>query len=103
MKSEDSNERQVIHILSDLRLVHLINQSTTPDRAGEHYEAFILDYSLFTGFRRRPNIKEMVPEEGQFQFKASELRKLPKVSKGFLAKRLRPETEQRSRLKGTEV
>jgi hypothetical protein len=39
----------------------------------------------------RPNIKEMVPEEGQFQFKASELRKLPKVSEGFLTKRLEPE------------
>lgn len=100
LKSEHSTERRLIHILSDLRLVHLINQSTTPDRAGEHYEAFILDYSLFTGFRRRPNIKEMVPKEGQFQFKASELRKLPKVSDGFLAKRLAPETRQRSRSKG---
>jgi len=100
LKSENSNERRLIHILSDLRFIHLINQSTTPDRAGEHYEAFILDYSLFTGFRRRQNIKEMVPEEGQFQFKASELRKLPKVSHGFLAKRLAPETRQRSRSKG---
>jgi hypothetical protein len=94
LKSEDSTERRLIHILSDLRLVHLINQSTTPDRAGEHYEAFILDYSLFTGFRRRPNIKEMVPGEDQFQFKASELRKLPKVFDGFLAKRLAPETRK---------
>lgn len=85
LKSDESTERRLVHILSDLRLVHLINQSITPDRAGERYEAFILDYSLFTGFRRRPNIKEMVPEEGQF--KASELRGLPKVSEGFLDKR----------------
>jgi hypothetical protein len=69
-------------MLSDLRLVHLINQSITPDRAGERYEAYIIDYSRFTGFRRRPNVKEMVPDEGQF--KASELRKLPKISAGFL-------------------
>jgi AAA ATPase domain len=85
LRSEDSTERRLVHILSDLRLLHLINQSITPDKAGERYEAFILDYSLFTGFRRRPNINEMIPEEGQF--KAAELRTLPKVSKDFLAKR----------------
>jgi Cdc6-like AAA superfamily ATPase len=78
----DSAERTLVHILSDLRLVHLISQSITPDKAGERYEAYILDYSLFTGFRRRPNINEMLPKEGQF--KASELRRLPKVSEGFL-------------------
>ena len=85
LRSEDLDERRLVHILSDLRLVHLISQSTTPDKAGERYEAFILDYSLFTGFRRRPNITEMVPREGQF--KAAELRTLPKVTAGFLAKR----------------
>lgn len=82
LKSENSEERQLVRTLSDLRLVHLIHQSITPDRAGERYEAFILDYSLFTGFRRRPNIREMIPSSGQF--KASELRKLPKVARGFL-------------------
>jgi hypothetical protein len=102
LKSEDSTERRLIHILSDLRLVHLISQATTPDRAGERYEAFILDYSLFTGFRRRRNIREMVPQGGQFQFKASELRKLPKVSAGFSTKRLEPDTRQRSRAKGSK-
>lgn len=100
LKSENSDEKRRVHILSDLRLVHLISQSTTPDRAGERYEAFILDYSLFTGFRRRPNIKEMVPNEGHFQFKASELRRLPKVFDGFLARRLASETRPRSRSKG---
>lgn len=82
LRSEESIERRLVHTLSDLRLVHLINQSTTPDKAGERYEAFIIDYSRFTGFRRRPNIQEMIPEEGQF--KAAELRALPKVSSGFL-------------------
>jgi hypothetical protein len=85
VRSEESQERKLVQALSDLRLVHLISQSTTPDKAGQRYEAFILDYSMFTGFRRRPNIKEMIPRQGQF--KASELRKLPKVSGGFLAKR----------------
>ncbi len=86
LKSEESNERRLIRILSDLRLVHLIHQSITPERAGERYEAFIVDYSLFTGFRRRPNIREMVPSEGQF--KASELRRLPKIASGFLERTL---------------
>jgi len=83
IRSEQSRERQLIHTLSDLRLVHLIHQSTTPFKAGERYEAFILDYSLFIGYRRRLNIQEMLPEDEQF--KASELRKLPRISEGFLA------------------
>ena len=83
--SEESRERRLIHILNDLRLVHLVNPSITPDRAGEKYEAYILDYSRFTGFRRRQNILEVMPEDGQF--KAAELRRLPKVTSEFLAKR----------------
>lgn len=80
VRSENSPIRQRIHVLNDLRLVHLVNQSITPDRAGERYEAYIVDYSLFTGFRRRPGVKEMMPEEGQGQFKASQLRRLPKIA-----------------------
>ncbi|WP_329853834.1 histone H1-like repetitive region-containing protein [Stenotrophomonas pavanii] len=82
LKSEDSEERDLVRKLSDLRLVHLIHQSITPDSAGEKYEAFIVDYALFTGFRRRPNVREMIPKVSQF--KASDLRKLPKVEGGFL-------------------
>ena len=33
--SVGSKERKLVQTLSDLRLVHLINQSTTPDRAGQ--------------------------------------------------------------------
>lgn len=86
LSSEESKEKRLIHTLNDLRLVHLISQSITPDRAGKRFEAYILDYSLFTGFRRRQGIKEMIPKEGQF--KASELRSLPKVSDDFLARQL---------------
>ncbi len=82
IRSDKSRERDLVQILSDLRMVHLIHQSITPDKAGERYEAFILDYSLFTGFRRRPNVREMIPKESQF--KAADLRALPKVSSGFL-------------------
>lgn len=85
VRTGQSAERDIITTLSDLRLVHLIHQSITPDRAGETYEAFILDYSLFTGFRRKRNVKEMLPEEGE-QFRASALRQLPKLPRDFLAR-----------------
>jgi hypothetical protein len=84
VRSDKSEERRFVQILSDLRLVHLIHQSITPDRAGERYEAFIIDYALFTGFRRRPGIDEMLPDQGD-QFKASVLRKLPKLPVGFVS------------------
>lgn len=82
VRSEHSKERELVQILSDLRIVHLIHPTITPHRAGQRYEAYILDYSLFTGFRRRPNIKEMVPESGS-QFKASDLRKIPALPTKF--------------------
>lgn len=81
IRSGNSKERFLVQILSDLRLVHLIHQSITPKKAGERFEAFILDYSLFTGFRRRPNVREMIPIDSQF--KAAELRALPKIMPGF--------------------
>lgn len=84
VRSVNSEVRRRIHVLSDLRLVHLISQSITPDRAGERYEAYIVDYSLFTGFWRRPGVKEMLPEDGQGQFKASQLRGLPKITEATL-------------------
>jgi hypothetical protein len=83
VRSESSKERTLVQVLSDLRMVHLIHQSITPSKAGERFEAFILDYSLFTGFRRRPNVVEMIPKERQF--KVAELRALPKISPGFIS------------------
>jgi hypothetical protein len=44
-----------------------------------------LDYSLFTGFRQRRNIEQMLPEDGK-QFKAKQLRKIPILPQGFLTK-----------------
>lgn len=82
VRSDESKERALVQILSDLRMVHLIHQSITPRSVGEKYQGFILDYSLFTGFRRRRQVKEMIPKERQFKFE--ELRALPKVSAGFL-------------------
>jgi hypothetical protein len=82
VRSDDSKERTLVRALSDLRMVHLIHQSITPHRAGEHYEAYIIDYSIFTGFRRRREVHEMLPDEAQF--KASDLRALPRIETGFL-------------------
>lgn len=67
---------RMIQTLSDLRLIHVLHETITPHKAGERFEAYILDYSLFTGFRRRPGVKEMRPTGGK-QFKVTELRKLP--------------------------
>jgi hypothetical protein len=83
VRCENSPEHSVIQVLSDLRIVHLIHPTITPHRAGERYEAFLIDYCLFTGFRRRPNIKEMLPEDER-QFKATELRKIPALPREFL-------------------
>ncbi len=88
VRSEDSRERAIVHALSDLRMVHLIHQSITPNRAGQRYEAYIVDYSIFTGFRRRRGVREMVPEEAQF--KAAELRALPRIEVGFLETHMVP-------------
>jgi hypothetical protein len=84
IRSEQSLERQAVEILGDLRLVHLIHQTITPHKAGERYQAYLLDYSLFTGFRRRPSIKELLPSDGR-QFKAKELRRIPELPKAFLS------------------
>lgn len=67
---------RMIQTLSDLRLIHVLHETITPHKAGERFEAYMLDYSLFTGFRRRPGVKEMRPSDGK-QFKVTELRKLP--------------------------
>jgi hypothetical protein len=84
IRSESSDEYKAVQTLSDLRLVHLLHQTITPHKAGERYEAYMLDYSLFTGFRQRRNIEQMLPEDGK-QFKAKQLRRIPILPNGFLA------------------
>jgi hypothetical protein len=83
IRNEQTKQKRAVEVLSDLRLVHLIHQTITPHRAGERYEAYLVDYSLFTGFRMRPNIQELLPEDRR-QFKAKELRKLPELPENFL-------------------
>ena len=76
IRSSGTPEYKLVETLSDLRLLHILHKTITPHKAGERYEAYMLDYSLFTGFRRRPNIKQIMPAD-ESQFKASELRKIP--------------------------
>jgi hypothetical protein len=83
IRSESSLEYKAVQTLSDLRLLHLLHQTITPHKAGERYEAYMLDYSLFTGFRQRRNIEQMLPEDGK-QFKAKQLRIIPILPEGFL-------------------
>jgi len=62
----------------DLRLIHLLHPSITPGKAGERYEAYLLDYSFYTGVRRRHGLKELkISSDAPPRY--AELRKLPKI------------------------
>ena len=86
IRSAATAEYRLVQTLSDLRLLHILHKTITPHKAGERYEAYMLDYSLFTGFRRRPNIRQIMPAD-QSQFKASELRKIPILPKTLFKRR----------------
>lgn len=64
--------------LVDLRLIHLIHPSITVRKPGERYEAYLLDYSFYTGVRRRVGLSELkiTPNEPP---KYAMLRKLPRI------------------------
>lgn len=64
--------------LVDLRLVHLIHPSITPSRSGEKYEAYLLDYSFYTGLRRRHGLSEIKIKANEPP-KYETLRRLPKI------------------------
>ncbi len=69
---------ELLQKLVDLRLVHLIHPSITPGRAGERYEAYLLDYSFYTGVRRRHRLNELrITPEGRPKWAA--LRRLPQI------------------------
>ena len=69
---------KMLQKLVDLRLVHLIHPSITPGAAGEKYEAYLLDYSFYTGLRRRHGISELRITANEPP-KYATLRKLPKI------------------------
>jgi hypothetical protein len=65
---------RLIKKVSDLRFIHILHPGITPERAGEKYEAYMLDYAFYTGFRKAPSVKEFVSRPKQPS--AKELRKL---------------------------
>lgn len=72
---EPNNEKyQLIKRISDLRFIHVLHPGITPEKAGEKYEVFLLDYAFYTGFRKAPSVKEFKPELSILT--AKELRKL---------------------------
>lgn len=74
---EFNNPRyQLMHKVSDLRFIHVLHPGITPEKAGEKYEVFLLDYAFYTGFRKTPSIKEVVAKPTTPTVK--QLRKLPR-------------------------
>ena len=65
---------QIIKKASDLRFIHVLHPGITPEKAGEKYEAFMLDYAFYTGFRKAPSVRELKPTPQPTS--AKELRKL---------------------------
>jgi hypothetical protein len=72
------NGYKMLQKLVDLRLVHMIHPSITPGAAGEKYEAYLLDYSFYTGLRRRHGISELKITANEPP-KYATLRRLPKI------------------------
>ncbi|MEM9481658.1 MAG: hypothetical protein AAGA58_18565 [Verrucomicrobiota bacterium] len=51
-----------IQKVSDLRFLHVLHPGITPEKAGQRYEALLLDYAFYTGFRKAQSIKEFKTE-----------------------------------------
>lgn len=73
LDSSDPRYR-IIKKVSDLRFIHVLHPGITPESAGEKYEAYMLDYAFYTGFRKAPSVKEFVSKPTQPL--AKDLRKL---------------------------
>ena len=72
---DSSNPRyRIIKKISDLRFIHVLHPGITPGRAGEKYEAYMLDYAFYTGFRKAPSVKEFISK--LTQPRAKKLREL---------------------------
>lgn len=69
---------QLIKRISDLRIIHVLHPGITPEKAGEKYAAYLLDYSFYTGFRKAPSVKEFKATPDVLS--AKELRKLKRYN-----------------------
>lgn len=73
-KEPSSHRYNLMQKLIDLRFLHILHPGITPDRRNEKYEALLLDYAFYTGFRMTRSIKEFKPTPVAPTFK--ELRNL---------------------------
>jgi hypothetical protein len=79
---------RVLNRLADLRFIHLLHPGITTDKAGVRYQAYLLDFSFYTGMRRRQGITE-VKIEGEGP-KRERLRRLPKLDLNELSREYQP-------------
>lgn len=77
LHSPDERYR-LIKKVSDLRFIHIIHPGITPESAGEKYEAYMLDYAFYTGFRKAPSVKEFMSTP--VQPLAKDIRKLKRYN-----------------------
>jgi GTPase SAR1 family protein len=61
VRLDTADERyRLLKKVSDLRFIHVLHPGITPTTAGEKYEAYMLDYAFYTGFRKAPSVKEFM-------------------------------------------
>jgi hypothetical protein len=79
VRLDSADERyRLLKKVSDLRFIHILHPGITPTTAGEKYEAYMLDYAFYTGFRKAPSVKEFMRSPQQPL--AKDLRKLDRYS-----------------------
>lgn len=76
----DHNQKDwlIMQKLVALRLVHTLHEGITPSRAGEGYQALMLDFGFYVGIRAARSVK-IFPSD-LTQLLAKDLRKLPVFS-----------------------
>ena len=58
IKIEENDLYKNIKKISDLKFIHVIHPGITQEEAGKKYEAYLLDYAFYTGFRKATSVKE---------------------------------------------
>jgi hypothetical protein len=73
---KNANHRyQLVQKLAALRLVHILHEGITPNKAGKRFVALMLDYGFYVGIRAAKSV-ELIPSEPRALL-AKELRSLP--------------------------
>jgi len=72
----DDPKYGLLRKISDLRFIHILHAGITPEKAGEKYEVYLLDYAFYTGFRKAPSVKTVISTPTLPT--AKDLRRLPR-------------------------